>query len=190
MPQVINVLGNDPSLKNWGIAKGSLDLETNKLKIDGLFVVNPEVSTGKAVRQNSKDVEAATGLFAHVHHFMKDAKLSFVEVPHGSQSSRAMAGYGICCGVIGSLSCQYAPPIQVNAAEVKLAATGNKEATKKEMIQWAMDKHPEAPWPMNTRKGVTSVNESKAEHMADAIASIYAGMETAQYKQFRNAVLG
>lgn len=180
----------DPSMRNWGIAKATLDIETNDLYVHGLYVISPVKDTNKKTKQNKKDVDRAVSLYAHSIGFLKDSQLSFVEVPHGSQGARAMASYGICCGVLGALSCHTHPPIQVGAFDVKHVVAGSREADKKEVIQWAMDKHPEAPWPMLTRKGVTSVNESKAEHMADAIAAIYAGMHTPQYKQFKETLLG
>ena len=111
------------------------------------------------------------------------AQAIFVEVPHGSQSARAMASYGVCIGVLGALRAMGIPFFEVNATEVKMAAVGNKTATKDEMIAWARLVHPEAPWPTYTQKGVEYVSEAKAEHMADATAAIYAGVRTPAFQQ-------
>lgn len=97
--------------------------------------------------------------------------------------SRAMASYGICVGVLGAIRASAVPFIEVSAAEVKLGSVGKKTATKQEMIQWATNNHPEAPWPTYKEHGKDLISEAKAEHMADAIASIYAGRETNQFQQ-------
>ena len=93
-----------------------------------------------------------------------------------------MASYGVCIGILGTVANTRVPLIEVNALETRKVITGKKEATKAQAIAWAMAKHPEAPWPTKTVKGVTSVIDSRAEHMADAIAAIYAAMETDTFK--------
>lgn len=179
---LLKVLGMDPSLRNWGIAAGLWDTEKQRLTVTGLQVINPVTVTCKQVRQNSKDLSAAAQLYAAVEEICREADAVFAEVPVGSQSSRAMASYGICVGVLGSLQ-RITPIHELSPLEVKLAAAGKKTASKAEMIQWAMEKHPEAPWPMYTQKGITKVVESSAEHMADAIGTIYAGLQLATFKQ-------
>ena len=181
MKKFINVVGFDPSLRNWGIAKGTYNIETSEITITKLDIIQPEITKGKQVRQNSLDVESATQLYSKALAYLKDAEVVFVEVPVGSQSSRAMASYGICVGVIGALD-HTLKMIQLNPNEVKLASVGSPTATKEEMIQWAVNKHPEANWPMHNQK----INKSMAEHMADATASIYAGIRNNQFIQLMN----
>ncbi len=176
---VVNVLGLDPSLRNWGIAAGQLDTETMKLTIKSLRVIQSIVPDGKQVRQNSKDLAVAQQLYAGLKPFLGLARLIFAEVPVGSQSARAMASYGVCVGILGSVRYD-APFFEVTPDEVKRFTVGSKTATKKQMIEWAVATHPEAPWP-RTSKGV--IVEGKAEHMADAVASIYAGLNSNQYQQ-------
>lgn len=179
----ISVVGFDPSLRNWGIAKGTLCLQTMKLTIPSVDVINPVLPTGKQVRQNSKDVDSAFQLAEGAIAAVKDAQAIFVEVPVGSQSARAMASYGICVGVLGALRAQGIPFFEVTPTEVKLAAVGSKTATKKQMIDWATQQHPEANWPFYQRNGEQLISEAKAEHMADAVAAIYAGLKTSQFNQ-------
>lgn len=178
-----NVVGIDPSLRNWGLAKGTLNLRTMELVLGKVAVVNPVLPTGKQVRQNSLDLESAKQLSIHTHQAVANAQAVFVEVPVGSQSARAMASYGICVGVLGSLRAAGIPFFEVTPNEVKLVSVGKKTATKQEMIDWAMRKHPEANWPTFTQKGETKVSEAKAEHMADATAAIHAGIQTNEFKQ-------
>lgn len=180
----IRVVGFDPSLRNWGISKGILVPGTvSQLRIEEVDVINPELPTGKQVRQNSLDLESAKQLCAAALSAAKGAQAIFVEVPVGSQSARAMASYGICVGVLGALRATGIPFFEVTPTEVKMASTGKKTATKQEMIQWAMATHPEANWPRYKQNGVVKVSEAKAEHMADATAAIYAGLACNSFQQ-------
>jgi len=179
----IKVLGCDPSLRNWGLALGTYSIGSKKLTIDRISVTNPELSKNKQVRQNSLDLEAAYQLYSGLLNFVGDVDAIFVEVPVGSQSARAMASYGICVGVLGALRANGIPFFEVTPTEVKLAAAGKKTATKQDMIQWATSKHPEANWPTYKEHGVIRVTEAKAEHQADAIGAIYAGIASNSFQQ-------
>lgn len=94
--------------------------------------------------------------------------------------SRAMASYGICVGVLGALRASGIPFFEVTPNEVKLASVGSKTASKAEMINWAVNLHPEAGWPVNSKGQITATS---SEHMADAIATIYAGIKTQPFQQ-------
>lgn len=179
----LKVVGLDPSLRNWGIAEGTYDTDTAVVEISNVETIQPSLPTGKQVRQNSLDVDSARQLFIGALAACKDANAIFIEVPIGSQSARAMASYGICVGVVGSLIAQGLPVYQVTPTEVKLAGAGTKTATKKEMIDWAVAKHPNAGWPVYNRGGKGVISEAKAEHQADALAAIYAGIASPSFNQ-------
>jgi Holliday junction resolvasome RuvABC endonuclease subunit len=181
--RIIKVVGQDPSLRNWGLAVGHLNLKTKKLIIEYLDLTNPVLSKGKQVRQNSSDLESAFQLYKGASDVTNGAHAVFVEVPVGSQSARAMASYGICVGVLGALRANGIPFFEVTPTEVKLASVGNKTATKQDMIKWAMETHPEANWPTYKQNGKDVVSEAKAEHMADAVAAIYAGLACNSFQQ-------
>lgn len=180
---ILKVVGFDPSLRNWGIAIGEYCLDNAKLQITELAVTKPDLPKGKQVRQNSKDLEAAFQLAAVALRASVGADAIFVEVPVGSQSSRAMASYGLCNGILGSLRAFGVPFFEITPTEVKLISVGDRKATKQQMIKWATNKHPEAPWPTRKIKGTVSIVEGTAEHMADAVAAIYAGIATSEFKQ-------
>ena len=183
-PAGFSVVGFDPSLRNWGIAKGVLIPGSSlQLKIDAVDVIQPVLPKGKQVRQNSIDLEAAKQLCDAAWKAAQGAQAIFVEVPVGSQSARAMASYGICVGVLGALRTSGVPFFEVTPTEVKLASHGSKTATKAEMIAWACNTHPEANWPTYQSNGNTHISEAKAEHMADAIAAIYAGIACNSFQQ-------
>lgn len=183
MSRKIRVVGMDPSLNNWGIATGIYDLDTKSLQVDSLMTMRPVVPKGKQVRQNSKDIEVARQHTLASVEAIKQAKMTFVEVPVGSQSARAMVSYALCVGVLGALRAGGLQFQEVTASEVKVAATGKETASKKEMISWATARHPEAPWPTHTKKGQTLLTEGEAEHMADAIGAIHAGVQSNQFQQ-------
>lgn len=173
----IPVLGMDPSLRNWGLAAGQLDLITGILDDIDLTLVCPKDLDGKQVRNNSNDIHLAEQLSSVVLPMVREAKVIFVEVPVGSQSSRAMASYGITVGILGAIRSLNIPLIEVTALEVKQCFTGNKNATKAEMIAQAVSYYPEANYPMHGGKMT-----SKAEHVADALGSIHAGVKTPTFQ--------
>lgn len=176
----IPVLGCDPSFRNWGLASAELDLITGELSSPVLRLIQTgDEPKGKQVRQNSYDLEAAEYLFKQLKPIVEKAKVIFVEVPHGSQSAASMKGYGICIGLLGSLRASGYQIIEVTESESKKLFTGSRTATKKDMIQTAVGHYPESNWPKHAGK----ISESKAEHMADAIAAIHAGVNTPVFQQ-------
>ena len=179
----LSVVGQDPSLRHWGIAQGIYDTVTKVLTISYVAVIEPIIPTGKQVRQNSMDLEAAKQLCEGALNATKAVHATFVEVPVGSQNARAMTSYGVCVGVLGALRATGIPLFEVTPSEVKQASSGKVTASKMDMIEWAVAKHPEANWPFYMRKGVSAINSSKAEHQADAIAAIYAGLASNSFKQ-------
>lgn len=177
---LIKLVGMDPSMNNWGLAGGLYNPATGQLSISGLGVTQPALPEGKQTRVNSSDLARAEQLFAGAINAAREAQAVFIEVPVGSQSARAMASYGICVGVLGALRASGIPFFEVTATEVKLAGPGHKTASKTEMINWAMDLHPLADWPLHNGK----ISAAKAEHMADAIAAMYAGLKLPAFQQF------
>jgi len=177
----IRILGIDPSLNSFGIAKTVVDLKTMEVIADEVYVIQPDKAdavTKKIVRKNSDDLRRATWLQSKMIEACEGFDLVAVEMPVGSQSARAMASYGIVIGVLSSCS---TPMIEVTATEVKLAGAGSKTATKREMIDWGTRKHPDAGWKTVKRKGNVELVASN-EHAADALAAVYAALDTVQFK--------
>lgn len=182
----MKICGMDPSLQNFGIAFATLDLDTLTFVVDRFELAKtaPEKDkkVRKVVRKNSEDLERAKILHGAAMGAVKDIWLAFVEVPVGSQSSRAMASYGVCIGVLAAVG-QAVPMVQVTPTEVKLAGAGVKTATKEEMIEAMMAKYPNAPWPTQKKAGMIVPIASVCEHLADAVAAIEAGMATDEFRQ-------
>ena len=170
---LIPVCGFDPSMTHWGIAEGTLDLSTGFLDGLRLETVVTQKSKDKQVRVNSSDLQRAEDLARVVIPIAKRNKVIFIECPVGSQSASGMKAYGLVVGILGSIRALGIPVIEVTATESKLIFTGNKNATKKQMIESAVALYPEANFPMY--RGQVASN---AEHVADAIAAIHAGVQT------------
>lgn len=176
----IPVVGFDPSMSGWGIAEGNLDLATGLLEIHNLLVIEPEKIKTKQVRQNSSDLYVAEQLAVSALASARRACILFAEVPVGSQSARAMCSYGLCVGILGAIRAEGINVIEVTASEVKSRFTGNKNASKKEMIAQAVKLYPDANFP-RIRGRITD----KAEHVADAIGAIHAGTTTPLFQNLK-----
>lgn len=181
----IPVLGMDPSLRHWGLAFSQLDLITGVMDNPLLKVIEPIEIKSKQVRQNSKDLQAAEELAKDVMSYGRMAKAIFVETPVGSQSARAMCSYGVCVGILGVLRAEGIPIIEVTATECKIALSGNKNATKQQMIDAAVSIYPDAEFPTHHGK-ITA----KAEHVADALGAIHAGVNTPIFQNLMRLMKG
>lgn len=179
----LRVVGFDPSMRNWGIVAGRYDTSTQLFTPSTIRVVQTEKSANKQVRVSHSDLVSATKICEGIKPFVDGCDLIFVEVPVGSKSSAAMKSYGMCLGILGAVNATGKPMFELTPKEVKMAAVGNPEATKSQMIQWAYSKYPHLDWPTKTVKGVVTVVESKAEHMADAISAIHAGLQSDQFRK-------
>lgn len=174
------IAGIDPSLNNFGLSKGVYESgQPFNLTHLHLAETSADNKNKKHVRKNSADLERARILYEATTAFISDADLVSIEIPVGSQSARSMASYGICVGIIASIS---KPIIQVTPSEVKLAGAGTKTATKEDMINWAVSQYPDAPWLYRKVKGVNTL-VNKNEHLADSVAAIHAGIQSETFKQ-------
>lgn len=171
---IIPVAGFDPAFANWGIAEGQLDLDTGLLNDVNLSIVQTAKGKNKQVRTNSDDMQRSEDIATTAFEVGRRNKVIFVECPVGSQNASGMKAYGVSVAILGALRSQGIQVIEVTAYEVKKALTGNKNASKELMIKTAMDLYPEANWP----KRGGEVIAGKAEHMADAIGAIHAGVLT------------
>ena len=90
-----------------------------------------------------------------------------------------MASYGICVGVLGAVRSLGIPYFQVGATENKRVFTGNPNASKKQMISQLIEFYPDIILPQGKTKGSVA---DKAEHIADATASIHSGVNTTEFR--------
>lgn len=177
----IRIVGFDPSTSNWGICKSTLDLESMEWTVDDLILVETESESKKGVIKQSDDLRRAKIVQSGMIDACHGASIAISEIPFCNPAGYAGANFnsGLVTGVLASCPI---PLIQVFPAEVKMKATGIRSATKGEMIDWAMKRFPEAPWKMRKLKG-KMVPMNANEHLADAVASINAGLDSQQFKQ-------
>jgi hypothetical protein len=180
----IKVIGQDPSMNNWGLVAATVDLDREcAIEIlDMQVIIKPkdEKLTKKQVRKSHIDLVRARALHTSVQGFITNYAPHFtmIEVPHGSQSATAMKAYGICLGILGSVK---TPMIELTEQECKLHAHNRKSATKAESIEYAMSRYPNAPWKYRTLKGRKVSVDGYNEHIADAVIAIEAGLYTDQF---------
>lgn len=196
----IKVVGLDPAMSNLGIAIAEVDLDDPEnyhvydLKLaqteDGKITKLVKGKDGnikkkkvmpKGVTVGSDDVRRAKILFQAMFEAVSDADIVIAEVPIGSQSSRAMASYGISVALLGSVP---APLIEVSPSEAKLAGCNESTATKQEMIEAAVALFPDAPWVRGkTKRNGEYPIIGDNEHLADACFIIRAGLRTEAFKE-------
>lgn len=186
--KTIKLLGLDPSMSNWGIAKATYD-DVNGLLIHKLDLIRPKPVKEK-MRKNAKDIIQAEQLIQGVLPYLDDVDIVIAEVPVGSQSSRAMVNYAMCISIIAMINQVIERPvIQVSPSDVK-KIVGNPQASKEDMVDWAIDQHPEASWPTYKKDKKLYLSYAQAEHMADAIAALYAGSFTDTFYDYIHSITG
>lgn len=181
--KTFTVLGLDPSLKNIGAMKLKITFNVkDNFKVTGfefiglgLSETNPDGTKSRFRKKNEEDRSRAIEHREFLKEQLKGVDFVFCELPHGSQTARAMASYGI---VIGLTAWIEIPFFVVSPTELKVVACNSKTATKQQMLDWATTKLPEAPW---LTKGEVLLN--KNEHIADALAAIVAGVQSQTFKQ-------
>lgn len=99
----------------------------------------------------------AAGIVEH------DCRAVAIEMPSGgARSAIAMRAMGLASGVVAGLDCHFPGKafIYVTPAEVKIALSGDKQASKEKMQSIAVGLYPEL---------FTGVNKTNMEHLADAV---------------------
>lgn len=182
MGHLIYVLGVDPAFSNMGFATATIDLNTLEVTVLGLALTSTDKQSGKTVRKSSDDLRRAIELKEALCQQAFGCALVMAEIPTGSLSAAAARSLGIAVGVLASSP---VPIVQVSPTEVKMCTVGKKNASKDEMILWATRKFPKAKW-FQSHNGYAKKNE----HLADAIAAIYAGIKTPEFKQLRSSMIG
>lgn len=171
----VTIVGVDAAFANMGFAQADIDVHTFEIRPTKLHLVSTEPETKKKnVRMSSDNLRRAELLKDGMQLMQNGASMMAAEVPSGAKSAKAAYGFGVAVGV---LACRTLPIIQVNPIEVKVASVGKKSASKKEMIDWAIDLYPDLNWIRHNGK-ITNANE----HLADALAIIHASVKTAEFK--------
>lgn len=175
----IPILTNDPSLSAWGMARMLLDTDTLELELQELVLVKTKKTKDKRARVSSDKLERATVLSNAFLRMSKGVNAIFSEVPSGAQDSAAASAFGI---VVGILAAAPIPITQVMPLETKDATGLGKNASKPEIIAWAVEKYPHPTW-LRARGKADGALIADNEHLADAIAVAEAGILTDEFRR-------
>lgn len=178
-------VGIDAAFANMGFARVRLDPNPDGKRVRvaclDLKLVSTQADGHKTVRKSSEELRRAKELNAALVAYCAGASFAFVEVPSGSQSASAARALGIAVGV---LSCCPIPIIEVSPMEVKVAVSGNRKtkANKADIIKWAVRHWPGAPW-LRDRGKIDGRIINDNEHLADAMATVMAGIATPEFQR-------
>jgi Holliday junction resolvasome RuvABC endonuclease subunit len=186
----ITVLGLDPGLGSTGYAIAAIDLATRRIsRVIKVGIVTTDRQKLKQVRQTSDCLRRAAHLTRNLTSIIAEHGVSMIamEMCGASPHIYPTFSFGVMIGIAASLD---RPIIEVLPNEVKLAATGNKKATKSEIVAWAVKKTGKrnVGWPTSRRANSFNVVlqgkyvTKAAEHPADALAAIEASLNTEQFK--------
>jgi len=177
----MKIIGIDPSMRNTALICFEYEDSSGKITPIDSITITTEKTKNKKIRASSDLIECCNKLYSDGHDFIEKHRpqIIFAETPSGSQNASGMKSYGVSCFFLATLSPR---AIEVTPQEVKMATVGSKVATKKEMIAWAFNLHPDVNWKLG-KDGQPQVTTE--EHLADAIAVVYAGMKTANFSQIR-----
>lgn len=167
---MINILGLDPSFRNWGWSMARVN--SSVLMFDDCGVITSSPSK-EDIPQNQKDIASCLQLYPGLLALTKKADIICIEAPHGSQSSRAMVSYGVCMAYIAAITHLNPNVVLVSANDVK-RVVGLKNPSKRDVINWVINTHSDIIIPKQL---------NRAEHICDSIAAIHAAMQTNQFKE-------
>lgn len=174
---VIRIAGIDPSLRNTGYSLGKLDTNTRFYSVTRVGLIQTDKTKNKQIRANSDTLERTDKLLKGLSKAVEGVDLVFAELPSGSQTASGMKSYALSIALIAAVT-QDKALIQVQPNDIKTTIGGRIQTTKQEIIDWAYQAFPEANWPVS-KKGI--LVKTKAEHIADSIAAIEAGLKTREY---------
>jgi hypothetical protein len=184
----VKTVGIDCSTSNLGIAKCLVDIDTLEIEVVDLILTKTESEAKKGVIKTVDNWRRAQELRGGLIMGCTGQSIAVAEIPlyltpHPGMNANAASSSNHNSGiVIGVLAGCPIPIVPVMPADVKIAAVGVRNAAKEEMVAWAMEKYPTAPWRMRKLRGAM-VPLADNEHLADAIACVHAGVKTREFQQ-------
>lgn len=186
----ITVLGLDPGLGKTGYAIAEADTATQTIsRVVAIGTLETEKSKLRTVRKTSDDLRRAKEHAAALQQVLAQAQIDLIatEMVTTTPYTYPTFSFGVMIGILASL---HHPIIEVLPYEAKAAATGNNKASKREVISWALGLPmlSTVNWPItrranNLKLSFRGANVAKiAEHPADALAVIQAGLRTEQLR--------
>lgn len=180
----IEALGVDAAFANMGLVRATIVVmspDNIAVRVHDMRLVSTTADENKkVVRKSSSDLRRAQELSQALSAACKHVQYVFAEIPSGAQSAAAARALGIAVGVLAGAP---VPLIEVSPGEVKAAVSDGmkqrKAPSKAEVIAWAHQRWPDAPWLQDKKGKLLNANE----HLADALAVIMAGCATQEFKR-------
>ena len=167
----------DGSIRNVGLVMGTFD-STGLITPQNGVLFKTQATKNKKLSKVEDFINRCGYLYLQVNNLIGSVKPDyvFIESPMGSKNNAAAKSAAAMCMLAGALRANVAnwngKLITVTPIEVKKAALGVNDASKEDMISWAVEKYPKFPFYKSKNGEVYAYNE----HLADAIAVTYAGV--------------
>lgn len=184
------VLGVDPGLALTGFAVAEISIATGAIaKVREIGIHKTEKSKHRTIRKTSDDLARARLQADRLRALIDRHRIDVIACEMATTTPYTLPtfSFGVMIGIVAALA---RPVIEVLPQEVKIAAAGNRNATKQDVIRWAvkMTGREKLDWPTSSRKnqlGLLYRGASvtlAAEHPADALAAIQAAVSTEQFR--------
>lgn len=186
-------LGIDPGLRRTGYALAQVNSGTGRiLDVLDVGVIETDRTKHRTVRKTSDDLRRAKEQCAGLREILESTRVDFIaaEIVTTTPYTLATFSFGVMIGILASFN---QPIIQVLPRELKLASVGNDRASKRDIIEWALEVPTSSPleWPTSGRTNSLQLIYAgaylakSAEHPADALATIQAAVATEQFRLAR-----
>ena len=190
---LITMLGIDPGLSNTGYAVALVDVEQARIvKTLELGTIQTERETAKTIRRTSDDLRRARKIHRELKSVVERHAISVAacEMQSTTPYKRISLNFGVTLGVIASFDFFL---VELLARDVKKAVTGDRDATKEKVISWALEmtRNDDVHWPTSARQNRMDLSYRArhvtlaAEHQADALAVIFAALQSEQMSDLR-----
>lgn len=190
-PAKLVMLGIDPGISNTGYAVVEADVANRRLlRTLELGTITTERDNHTQVRRTSDDYRRARLLHRGLLDITQRYQISVAanEMISTTKFARPSLNFGIMLGVIASFDFFV---LQVLPKEVKKAVTGRSDAKKTDIIRWALEvtREDDVRWPTSGRQNRMDLSYRArhvtlaAEHQADALAVIYAALQSDQLRE-------
>ena len=184
------VLGIDPGLALTGFAVAEVNVITRAIaKVREVGVLKTEKNHHRTVRKTSDDLARAQLQANRLRELIEKHRIDVIACEMATTTPYTLPtfSFGVMIGIVAALA---KPVIEVLPGEVKIAAAGSRNATKQDIIRWAvqMTGRQKLDWPTSTRRNQLSLLYRgasitlAAEHPADALAAIQAALATEQFR--------
>lgn len=176
----MRLMGVDASMSNVGLCFGQL--VEDRIEIEKIYLISTEKDKSKKIRVSSdvirrcREINTALDFYVETH----APQIIFAETPSGSQNHSSAVSYGITCALLS----KFTGLIEVTPIEIKKTILNKNSGSKREMINWASNLFPHLQWFPGKKHKLADKNE----HMADAIGSVFAGIQTEEFKRIKQFI--